>query len=157
HQAGRRLHQLTGGARAPGGRPRHGRDVGMAVTVSYPGVYIEEFTPAPPIQGAATSVVAMLGPAPAGPLKQPTLITSWDQFKQTFGAQPMPGFYLWYAVQGFFQNGGQILYVVRVTNAATAQNFLTDQAGVNTILVRARTPGAAGDSINVTATDDAAL
>jgi uncharacterized protein len=129
----------------------------MPVAVSYPGVYIEEFTPAPPIQGAPTSIVALLGPAPSGPIKQPTLVTSWDQFKQVFGAQPIPGFYLWYAVQGFFQNGGQLLYVVRVSNAATATIALTDQAGADTIMVLARRPGAAGDSIKVTAADVSAL
>ena len=65
----------------------------MAVAVSYPGVYIEEFTPASPIQGAATSVTALLGPAAKGPILTPTLVTSWDQFKQLFGVQPLAGFF----------------------------------------------------------------
>jgi uncharacterized protein len=129
----------------------------MAVQVSYPGVYIEEFTPAPPIQGVATSIVAMLGPAPSGPILQPTLVTSWDQFKQVFGSQPLPGFYLWYAVQGFFQNAGQLLYVVRVSNAATSSGVLTDLAGTDTIEVHARRIGAAGNSIQVVASDVSAL
>jgi hypothetical protein len=119
----------------------------MGVTVSYPGVYIEEFTPAPPIQGAPTSIVALLGPAASGPLVTPTLITSWDQFKQVFGSQPLPGFYFWYAAQGFFQNGGQLLYAVRISNAAIAAGDLTDQNAVNTIRVEAKRPGAAGNSI----------
>ena len=33
----------------------------MAVQVSYPGVYIEEFAPAPPIQGVGTSTAAFIG------------------------------------------------------------------------------------------------
>jgi len=34
----------------------------MAVQVSYPGVYIEEFAPGAPIQSAATNIAAILGP-----------------------------------------------------------------------------------------------
>ena len=89
----------------------------MAVSVSYPGVYIDEFTPGPPIQGVGTSTAAFLGPTASGPILKPTLVTSWDQFKQIYGSQPLPGFYLWYAVQGFFTNGGQLAYVVRISNA----------------------------------------
>ena len=74
----------------------------MTVATSYPGVYIQEFTPAPPIQGVGTSTAAFLGPTKIGPIDQPTLVTSFDQFKQLFGDAPVPGFYLWYAVQGFF-------------------------------------------------------
>jgi uncharacterized protein len=129
----------------------------MGVTVSYPGVYIEEFTPAPPIQGAPTSIVALLGPASSGPLVEPKLITSWDQFKQVFGSQPLPGFYFWYAAQGFFQNGGQLLYAIRISNAAIASEFLTDLATVNTIQARAKQPGATGNSINLTVTNTSAL
>lgn len=129
----------------------------MAVQVSYPGVYIEEFTPAPPIQGVTTSVTAMLGPAPMGPILQPTLITSWDQFKQVFGSQPLPGYYLWYAVQGYFQNSGQILYVVRISNAAFAVGDLVDGSANNTIAVSALQLGAAGNSIKVTSKHTSAL
>jgi phage tail sheath protein FI len=131
----------------------------MAVQVSYPGVYIEEFTPAPPIQGAATSVAALLGPAASGPIMQPTLVTSWDQFKQVFGSQPLHGFYLWYAVQGFFQNGGQLLYVVRISNAAAATLPLNDRAAApaQVLDATALTPGAAGNSITVKVDETQAL
>jgi hypothetical protein len=43
-----------------------------------------------------------------GDLDEPTKVTSWDQFKATFGAEPVPGFYLWYAARGFFENGGNV-------------------------------------------------
>ena len=129
----------------------------MSIAVSYPGIYIQEFTPAPPIQGVTTSVAALLGPAPSGPIDAPTLVTSWDQFKQIFGSQPLPGYYLWYAVQGFFQNGGQILYVVRISNAAYATAVLVDSAGVNVIDLQALQLGAAGNSIQVTVHASSAL
>ena len=60
----------------------------MAVQVSYPGVYIEEFAPGAPIQGVGTSTAAFLGPAASGPLNTPTKLTSWDEFRRTFGDSP---------------------------------------------------------------------
>jgi uncharacterized protein len=131
----------------------------MAVPVSYPGVYIEEFTPAPPIQGAATSVTALLGPASKGPILQPTLVTSWDQFQQVF-VGPLQGFYLWYAARGFFQNGGQLLYIVRVSNAALDHTDLVDRSappGVPVLSALALTPGANSTAIEVTVDENAAL
>ena len=123
----------------------------MAVSVSYPGVYVEEFAPAPPIQGVSTSITALLGPAAAGPILEPQLVTSWDQFKQIYGRQPVPGFYLWYAARGFFENEGQLLYVVRISNAAAAELTQPDRAAAaeNIVVVSALDPGAAGNGIQV--------
>ena len=72
----------------------------MAVQVSYPGVYIDEFAPGAPIQGVGTSVAAFIGVTARGVIQEPTKVTSWDQFTTMFGAGPAPGFYLWYAVRG---------------------------------------------------------
>ena len=113
----------------------------MAVQVSYPGVYIEEFAPGPPIQGVGTSTAAFIGVATNGDLDEPTKLTSWDQFKQGFGEQPVPGFFLWYAVRGFFENGGQVCYIVRASNGDYGEVLLADRAGNNAIRVRARQPG----------------
>jgi hypothetical protein len=116
----------------------------MAVQVSYPGVYIEEFAPAPPIEGVGTATAAFLGPTERGPLNEPTKLTSLDTFLGTFGVKPLNGFYLWYAVRGFFENGGQVCYVVRVTNAAPDSLVLKDRSsggGKDTIRLAARTPG----------------
>src|SRR5216683_2690945 len=109
----------------------------MAVQVSYPGVYIEEFTPASPIQGVGTSTPAFIGVAGRGPLDTPTKITSWDRFKTVFGDQPVPGFYLWYAVRGFFENGGQVCYIVRASNGVYGKDVLDDQKGKPLISMRA--------------------
>jgi hypothetical protein len=114
----------------------------MAVQVSYPGVYIEEFAPGAPIQGVGTSTAAFIGPTASGDLDEPTKVTSWDQFQSTFGEQPLPGFFLWHAVRGFFQNGGQVCYVVRASNGDYDETTLTDRANNNLIRVRARRPGA---------------
>jgi phage tail sheath protein FI len=113
----------------------------MAVQVSYPGVYIEEFAPAPPIQGVGASTAAFIGVAAAGDLDSPVKLTSWDQFRAQFGALPVPGFYLWYAVRGFFENGGTVCYVVRASNGDYDRLTLNDGAGNPAIRVRARQPG----------------
>src|SRR5215813_13545034 len=110
----------------------------MAVQVSYPGVYIDEFTPASPIEGVSTNIAAFLGPCSKGPLNLPTKVTSWDQFVRDFG-DPMDGFYLWYAVRGFFRNGGTVCYVSRVSNAQYGERALPDDdTGASTIVIRAR-------------------
>jgi len=124
----------------------------MAVQVSYPGVYIEEFAPAPPIQGVGTSTAAFIGVAASGDLDEPTKVTSWDQFKQIFGEQPVPGFFLWYAVRGFFENGGNVCYIVRASNGDYDELNLLNTAGDAVIRVRARQPGdnvAAGNPIQI--------
>jgi phage tail sheath protein FI len=115
----------------------------MAVQVSYPGVYIEEFAPGAPITGVGTSTAAFVGVASAGELDTPTKITSWERFKETFGAYPVPGYHLWYAVRGFFDNGGQVCYVVRASNGGYGSLMLPDRssAGNDVIEVRARQPG----------------
>ena len=128
----------------------------MAVQVSFPGVYIEEFAPGAPIQGVGTSTAAFIGVAANGELDEPTRVTSWDQFKARFGEQPVPGFYLWYAARGFFENGGQNCYIVRASNGTHAEAEINNSVGGGNdepiIRVRARQPGVANPQIQVTVT-----
>jgi len=130
----------------------------MAVQVSYPGVYIDEFTPAAPIQGVSTSTVAFLGLCKYGPPNEAKLITSWDAFLATFTSgkpvkedPPDDDNYLWYAVQGFFQNGGQICYVTAVSNASPDHADLPDETGAPTVTVTARRSGVSNPQITVSA------
>jgi phage tail sheath protein FI len=130
----------------------------MAVQVSYPGVYIEEFAPGAPIQGVGTNTAAFIGIAERGTLNEPTKVNSWDQFKARFGAQPVAGFYLWYAVRGFFQNGGQTCYVVRASNGEYQNMTLNDRTtkaatpdGRPVVSLRARQPGKLGLTAKVAA------
>jgi len=123
----------------------------MAVQVSFPGVYIEEFTPGAPITGVGKSTAAFVGPASNGPLNEPTKITSWDAFRAAFGEEPLPGFYLWHAVRGFFMNGGQVCYVVRASNGRYASVAITNGANPALTLAtaRARQPGEPSPDITV--------
>ncbi|GGN94460.1 hypothetical protein GCM10011579_093970 [Streptomyces albiflavescens] len=113
----------------------------MAVSPTYPGVYIDEFTPAPPIQGVGTSTAAFVGRAVRGVLTTPVQITRWEQFVAEFGSEPRPGTYLWYAVRGFFENGGQTCYVVRAGNAIQAQASCNNKDGDRVLRFKARVAG----------------
>src|ERR1700739_2335510 len=90
----------------------------MPLTLTYPGVYIEEISSGVnTITGVATSIGAFAGWAPQGPINQATLVESWSDFQAQFGgfsqSNGSPN-YLGYAVNQFFNNGGQQAYVVRL-------------------------------------------
>src|SRR5262249_16218834 len=131
----------------------------MARQVSYPGVYIEEFTPGAPIQGVGTNVAAFLGPCADGDPNTPSRITSFDEFKAKFGDQPLPGFYMWHAVDGFFKCKGLQCYILRASNGSYSQlgyetppapsAALTDGLGNRMIRVRARSLGPQNPAIQV--------
>lgn len=97
----------------------------------HPGVYVQEVSSGvKPIQGVSTSTASFIGIAdkgpipgtllPAGQAAQPGFITSFSDYLRRYGGFRADSF-LTYAVQAFFQNGGQGLYIVRVAkNAKTA-------------------------------------
>lgn len=110
-----------------------------------PGVYIEELPGPQSIQGVGTSTTAMVGVTKKGPTEgKPRLVTSFAEFVTQFGGpfKLGPGvddvtpamvadwvfgsgkggrwWLVPYAVQGFFDNGGQRLFFKRVTAAAAA-------------------------------------
>ncbi len=56
-----------------------------------PGVYVEEVEAGSrPIEGVGTAVAAFVGLAEKGPMHEPTLVSNWTQFAETFG-DFMPG------------------------------------------------------------------
>jgi phage tail sheath protein FI len=115
----------------------------------YPGVYVEEVdTGNKPIEGVSTSIVGFLGIAERGPL-QPTLITSFSDFTNAFGSYVRDAkgdHYLAYAVEGFFQNGGQLCFVTRVASNTPPANLTSLDGGMR---VTAVGPGAWGNNIAV--------
>ncbi len=97
-----------------------------------PGVYVEEIQTGPrPIEGVSTSTAGFVGQTERGPL-HPTLVTSWQSFYRWYGGyidrppNTSQNVFLPYAVHGFFDNGGQRLFVARVVgpNAVAASNDL---------------------------------
>ena len=124
----------------------------MATQYSTPGVYIEEQPGLNPIAGVATSFAAFLGPTRSGDPNVPTFITSFDEFRSRFGNRPLNGFYLWYAVRGFFENGGRLAHIVRVSTGAYDFVDLVDSRPVGaqpTLRARARELGPSGITVTV--------
>ena len=134
----------------------------MGIQVSYPGIYVQEFTPGAPIQGVGTSTAAFIGTAFSGPVNTPLQLTSWDEFQSVYGgfiADP-PTSYLAPAVYGFFQNGGTNCYIVRVskTAAMAKADLLTRQGVPQTDLVATSlTEGIIGNAISVQVIDSSRL
>lgn len=131
----------------------------MASTYQYPGVYIEEQPAAGAIQGVGTSTAGFIGVAEGGPIAEPLFVTSFDEFRASFGpvpgteAQPMDGFYLWYAVRGFFENGGTSAWIVRASAGRRASLVLNDSrtSGAQPVLiVEAKEAGVPAPPIEVT-------
>jgi phage tail sheath protein FI len=109
-----------------------------------PGVYIEEIERGPrPIEGVPTSIAAFLGETERGPT-MPQEVTSYRDYQRWFGdlygdrTKYMP-----FAVNGFFENGGQLLYVSRIVGAkaATASKVFGD------FTVSAAGPGLSGKNV----------
>ena len=119
---------------------------------THPGVYVEELPATGPIQGVGTSTAAFIGPAVAGPMREPTKITNWSQFVDTFGGYfpQQPRMFMAYAVRGFFENGGTEAYVVRVGTAVQSYRDLAARGTGNSLRVRGKEFGTAGDLIRIT-------
>jgi uncharacterized protein len=103
-----------------------------------PGVYVEEVDAGPkPIAAVSTSTAGMVGVTERGPTTgKPRLVTSFAEFTRVFGGFTAPpdanivnqwianaaegGRWWWFplSVKGFFDNGGQRLFVKRVFAAA---------------------------------------
>jgi phage tail sheath protein FI len=98
-------------------------------TYATPGVYFERTDLAgQEIAAIRTDIAGFVGIAERGPVHKATPVKSWQQFFSTFG-NFIPNGYLAYSAKGFFENGGDTLYVVRVAapEAATATNTLAPQ------------------------------
>jgi phage tail sheath protein FI len=120
----------------------------MPVTPTYPGVYIEEIpSGVRTITGVATSITAMIGWAPKGPIDRAELVLSWADYERKFGGLHRQS-QLSYAVSHFFANGGQRAYIVRLVMAGSQQaeeNASPAQVTLDGLTLTAKSPGAWGE------------
>ena len=120
-------------------------------TLLTPGVYFER-----PIRRRVdarprTDVAGFVGVARRGPLHRPVRVTSWRQFQEIFGTFA-PYANLAYAVRGFFENGGQACWIVRVANsekASAASVMIPDAAGNPAYRVTASSPGVWANELGI--------
>ena len=97
----------------------------MAESIISPGVFAREndvsfINPAPVEAGAA-----ILGPTVKGPVLEPTIVTSYNEYKRKFGetfisASTNQEFLTSIAVKNYFQQGGNTMLVTRVVNGTFA-------------------------------------
>src|SRR3954454_10882727 len=110
----------------------------MALPVSYPGVYVDEFAPGAPIEGAGTNTAVLLGVPEKGPRNIPTLISSWDQFTRTFGGfLAAPGAWLAQGACVSFATGSTRCYVVPSSTGTIAKATLSGRNGGDTLIATA--------------------
>ena len=123
-----------------------------------PGVYVEEVEAGSrPIEGVGTAVAGFVGLAGRGPTNEPTLVTNWAQFVNTFG-DFIEGSYLAHAVYGYFLNGGGACYIVRIGGdspmpQARAEIATAKDGATASYRVVALEPGPAGNQIKVEVTE----
>src|SRR5438445_13551006 len=144
----------------------------------HPGVYVEEVDAGPkPIEGVSTSTAGAVGVTERGPTDsappyygKPVLCTSFADFERIFGSfltDPDPairnrwdldsaeGGRWWQfplSVKGFFDNGGQRLYVKRVfaaPNAATSTGAVASSEVLGRGLVAAVAANADGGATQI--------
>jgi hypothetical protein len=126
----------------------------MPVTLSYPGVYIEEVpSGVRTIVGVATSITAFLGRASRGPGNQPVTINNFGDFERVFGGLGV-SYPMSYAVRDFFLNGGVQAIVVRLYRAPAGNAAASIDA--NGLALTAASPGAWANDLRARVDHDVA-
>ena len=125
----------------------------MVAVQSFPGVQVVELPAAVrAIAGVSTSVTALLGRAPRGPVDRAVRVTSIADYDRVFGG-------LWfesplgYMVHQYFRNGGIEALIVRLAPGATAATVSLAAAGAPAAMILAAAdPGDWGETLRATVT-----
>ncbi len=123
-----------------------------------PGVYYEPSEQrVAPLELGKTGVPVFLGITRRGPLDRPVRVTSEARFTEIFG-DPLPDSYLLSVLRGFFDNGGDACFVLRIARtqgapdedvARRAAFSVPDRAGQATLLVEAQDEGVWGNALRL--------
>jgi phage tail sheath protein FI len=120
----------------------------MAVTPTYPGVYVQEVpSGVRTIAGVSTSIGMFIGMTKAGPMSDPVQCTTYTDFVRAFSddtsSAQLPNY-----VKLFFLNGGTNCYVMRIANGATnAAVTLKNELGAEVLTLTALNAGALGENV----------
>ncbi|WP_431066955.1 phage tail sheath family protein [Methylotuvimicrobium sp.] len=116
----------------------------MPVTLTYPGVYIEEIpSGVRTITGVATSITAFIGRAKRGPDNEAKVINSFPDYERIFGGLDLNSS-MSFAVRDFFINGGSQAIIGRLYHEeddAASNAILT----ADTLILEAAYKGAWGN------------
>lgn len=124
----------------------------MPVTLTYPGVYIEEIpSGVRTITGVATSIAAFIGRAQRGPTNEAVTINSYGDFERIFGGLWVESS-LGYAVRDFYLNGGSQAIVVRLFHIEEGENAKPafTPLSVADFVLEAAYPGSWGTNLRAT-------
>lgn len=125
----------------------------MTVSVSYPGVYIDEVSSGVrTIAGVSTSIGLFAGWSAKGATDSAVRVNNFTEFEREFGGLD-PRSLLAYSVRHFFDNGGSDTYVLRIAAADAVAAQATLGAGFT---VDARSPGGWSNRYKVRSTRRAA-
>jgi len=135
----------------------------MAEVLLSPGVLAREndqsFITAQPIQAGA----AIVGPTVKGPVGIPTVVTSYSEYQNTFGAKVESGsaeysYFTSISAYNYFQQGGDSLLVTRVTSgsfsSATSSLVANSIASENAFTLETFTEGAIANSTSTEGTNN---
>lgn len=100
-------------------------------------VIIEEEPRQRSIPSLPTAIAGAVGITERGPVGQPVLVASFDEFVDTFGGFT-PSSALALAVSGFFDNGGQVMWIVRTVHYANVVDGATRTSKLATLLLKDR-------------------
>ena len=118
----------------------------MTEIYTYPGIYLSEKADMPrTVTAATTSLVAIMGIFPRGPIDQAVLVSSQAEFEAQFGNGGAVTGLAPYAVQQYFLNGGNGAWIVRLT-ANGGASAKADLAGIS---LMANSPGSWGNDYKV--------
>lgn len=92
----------------------------MAQTApSLPGVRFEVRAPASEVSPLRTDIAGFIGPTLRGPVGEAVRVEGWRQYQDLYG-DFTPSADTPYAVRGYFENGGEVAYVIRALNGASS-------------------------------------
>lgn len=126
----------------------------MARPARAPGLAFEAVRPQPEISPLRSDVAAFVGATRRGPIGLPIRVEGWRGYKREFGGLDA-GLDLPYAVRGYFDNGGEIAWIVRIAGPdPAAASEVWDAAGLadlpsSRLAIEAATPGRWSEGMRV--------
>jgi len=123
----------------------------MPVSVSYPGVYVEELpSVSRTITGVSTSITAFVGRAARGPLNEAVIIHSFGDYERIFGGVFSES-KMSYSVYHYYLNGGGTAVIVRIDNGGKVTEF--EKSGTN-LKFESANPGSWSKNLSISINDD---
>jgi len=126
----------------------------MAVSPTYPGVYVQEVpSGVRTIVGVGTSTALFIGRTLSGPMLKAVRINTYTDFVRTFGDDGGAVSSMARYLRLFFLNGGTDCYVVRIASGwAQSSVELESESGASVLKLTAKNPGQLGDLIRAAVT-----